>query len=98
MQAAIASGALTRGELFLQTKFTLQGGQDHRLPYDPKAPIATQVEQSLRSSLGHFATDAVDSFVLHGPSGRGRLSPIDIEALARDSRQKLLGAARASSA
>ncbi|MET0792761.1 MAG: aldo/keto reductase, partial [Polyangiaceae bacterium] len=66
VQAAIGAGLVTRAELFLQTKFTLQGGQDHRLPYDPKAPIATQVEQSLRSSLEHFATDSVDSFLLHG--------------------------------
>ena len=32
--AAIADG-LTRDELFIQTKFTFVGGQDHRLPYDP---------------------------------------------------------------
>jgi len=80
VQAAIGAGRLTRSELFLQTKFTFQGGQDQRLPYDPKAPIATQVEQSLQSSLEHFATGYVDSFVLHGPNGRDRLSRIDIEA------------------
>ena len=48
---ALASGLVTRAELFLQTKFTFQGGQDQRLPYDPKARIATQVEQSFTSSL-----------------------------------------------
>ena len=80
VQAALGAGLCTRGELFLQTKFTLQGGQDQRLPYDPRAAIATQVEQSLHSSLQHFETDTVDSFVLHGPSGRGRLSRVDIEA------------------
>src|SRR5437660_12799941 len=37
--AAIASGLVTRDELFLQTKFTFRDGQDHRLPYDPRAPI-----------------------------------------------------------
>src|SRR5215208_2290311 len=41
--ASIASGLVTRRALFLQTKFTFRRGQDHRLPYDPKAPIATQV-------------------------------------------------------
>src|SRR5438874_13472597 len=41
---AVRSGLVTREELFLQTKFTFRRGQDHRLPYDPKAPIATQVE------------------------------------------------------
>ena len=49
--AAIAAGVLTRAELFLQTKFTFRDGQDHRLPYDPAAPIAVQVEQSFASSL-----------------------------------------------
>ena len=71
---------MTRDQLFQQTKFTFQGGQDQRLPYDPKASITTQVEQSLTSSLEHFATPYVDSFLLHGPSGRGRLSSLDIEA------------------
>jgi diketogulonate reductase-like aldo/keto reductase len=80
VQGAISAGLVTRGELFLQTKFTFQGGQDQRLPYDPRAPIATQVEQSIASSLEHFATSYVDSFVLHGPSVRGRLSSVDIEA------------------
>ncbi|MEO8905227.1 MAG: aldo/keto reductase [Polyangiaceae bacterium] len=80
VQSAISSALLTRAELFLQTKFTFQRGQDHRLPYDPKASVATQVEQSFDSSLEHFATDYVDSFVLHGPSGRDCLSRADIEA------------------
>src|SRR5580765_2419753 len=48
---AIGEGLVDRAELFLQTKFTFQRGQDPRLPYDPKAPIATQVEQSFASSL-----------------------------------------------
>src|SRR5437773_9766281 len=41
--AAIQRGLVTRDELFLQTKYTFQHGQDHRLPYDPHASIATQV-------------------------------------------------------
>src|SRR5215470_13329708 len=41
--AAVKSGLLSRQDLFLQTKFTFRGGQDHRLPYDSKAPIRTQV-------------------------------------------------------
>src|SRR5260221_7464714 len=51
VQASIASRVVTRDELFLQTKFTFQRGQDHRLPYDAAAPIAVQVEQSFVSSL-----------------------------------------------
>jgi diketogulonate reductase-like aldo/keto reductase len=61
-------GNLTRGELFLQTKFTSRDGQDHRLPYDPAARPTLQVAQSLASSLEHLHTDHVDSFLLHGPS------------------------------
>jgi len=68
LAAAYRAGVITREELFLQTKFTYRGGQDHRLPYDPAAPLAKQVAQSLASSLQHLNTDLVDSFVLHGPS------------------------------
>lgn len=66
------AGVVARSDLFLQTKYTYQRGQDHRLPYDPSSPLAIQVEQSLASSLQHLWTDYVDSFVLHGPaSGHG---------------------------
>lgn len=68
LAAAYRAGIATRDDLFLQTKFTYQRGQDHRLPYDPSASFAEQVAQSLASSLDHLATDHVDSFVLHGPS------------------------------
>src|SRR5580765_2093700 len=34
LAAAYRAGVVTRAELFLQTKFTYVGGQDHRLPYD----------------------------------------------------------------
>lgn len=77
---AIAAGVVTRDELFLQTKFTFQAGQDHRLPYDPRAPIAAQVEQSFTSSLAHFGIETLDSFVLHGPSQRFGLAADDWEA------------------
>jgi len=68
LAAAYNAGVVTRADLFLQTKFTYQRGQDHRLPYDPAADLAAQVGQSLSSSLEHLGTDYVDSFVLHGPS------------------------------
>src|SRR5947208_13417178 len=38
--AAVAGGLVSRDDLFLQTKFTFRDGQDHRLPYDPTAPVA----------------------------------------------------------
>ena len=76
LAAAYRAGVVTRADLFLQTKFTYQRGQDHRLPYDPSAGLAVQVAQSLASSLEHLATDHVDSFVLHGPSsGYGWTDP-----------------------
>ncbi|HET9309560.1 MAG TPA: aldo/keto reductase [Candidatus Sulfotelmatobacter sp.] len=68
LSAAYRAGVVSRADLFLQTKFTYQRGQDHRLPYDPAAPLAAQVAQSLASSLEHLGTDYVDSYVLHGPS------------------------------
>jgi diketogulonate reductase-like aldo/keto reductase len=72
LAAAYRSGVVTRPDLFLQTKYTYQRGQDHRLPYDPAASLTAQVKQSLSSSLDHLGTDYVDSFALHGPaSGYG---------------------------
>jgi len=68
LAAAYRAGIVTRKDLFLQTKFTYQRGQDHRLPYDPAATLGVQVAQSLASSLEHLGTDYVDSYVLHGPS------------------------------
>src|SRR5882724_10238014 len=51
LAAAYRAGVVTRADLFLQTKFTYQDGQDHRLPYDPAANLSTQVSQSMASSL-----------------------------------------------
>src|ERR687888_1360515 len=68
LAAAYQAGIVTRADLFLQTKFTYQRGQDHRLPYDPAADLSTQVAQSMTSSLEHLGTDRVDSYVLHGPA------------------------------
>jgi len=72
LAAAYRAGLVTRADLFLQTKFTYRTGQDHRLPYDPRASFFLQVAQSMASSLEHLGTDYVDSYVLHGPaSGYG---------------------------
>jgi len=68
LAAAYSAGVATRADLFLQTKFTYQRGQDHRLPCDPAAILSVQVAQSMASSLEHLGTDYVDSYVLHGPS------------------------------
>jgi len=79
LAGALAAGGLQREDVFLQTKFTYLGGQDHRLPYDPRAPLATQVEQSFASSLQHLGVDYLDSYVLHGPSVGHGLSAEDWE-------------------
>jgi diketogulonate reductase-like aldo/keto reductase len=78
--AAIKRGLVTRDDLFLQTKFTFLPGQDDRLPYDPNAPIAIQVEQSFASSLEHLGTERIDSYGLHGPSQRTGLGAADWSA------------------
>jgi diketogulonate reductase-like aldo/keto reductase len=79
LASAYRAGVVTRPDVFLQTKFTYQRGQDHRLPYDPQARLSVQVAQSLASSLEHLGTDYVDSFVLHGPSSGYEWSEADIE-------------------
>ena len=79
LAAAYRAGLVTRANLFLQTKFTYQDGQDHRLPYDPAASLSLQVAQSLASSLEHLGTDHVDSFVLHGPASRSQWTTADFE-------------------
>src|SRR3954467_2147734 len=78
--ASVASGLVARAALFLQTKFTHRRGQDHRLPYDPGAPIPTQVEQSFSSSLTHLGTGVIDSYLLHGPTRPNGLAEADWEA------------------
>jgi diketogulonate reductase-like aldo/keto reductase len=88
---------VAREELFLQSKFTYRRGQDDRLPYDPDAPVAAQVEQSFASSLEHLGTGVIDSYLLHGPSQRAGLAPADweawraMEAIHEGGRARLLG-------
>ncbi len=95
--AAIESGLVVRDDLFLQTKFTFQSGQDHRLPYDPTASVTTQVEQSFASSLEHMGTEFIDSYLLHGPTQRTSLAPDDwaawraMEVIHDSGRARLLG-------
>jgi diketogulonate reductase-like aldo/keto reductase len=88
---------ITREKLFLQTKFTPINGQDHRLPYDARASITTQVQQSFVSSLTHLHTDYLDSYVLHGPYSRRGLGAEDwevwaaIESLYDAGKTKMIG-------
>jgi diketogulonate reductase-like aldo/keto reductase len=102
LAAAYLAGVVRREDLFLQTKFTYQRGQDHRLPYDPAANFSTQVAQSIASSLEHLGTDHVDSYVLHGPSSGYDWSEADAEvwdAMTKErnaGRTRLLGVSNVS--
>ena len=97
ISASIESGQVTREDLFLQTKFTFRPGQDHRLPYDPEAPIPVQVEQSFASSLDHLGVEVIDSYVLHGPTTQAGLTSGDwaawraMEAIHDSGRARMLG-------
>lgn len=94
---ALSNQGITRDQLFLQTKFTPVSGQDHRMPYDPAAPVGEQVAQSFESSLEHLRTDYIDSYVLHGPYGRWELEQEDwdvwtaLENLYQAGRAKMIG-------
>jgi diketogulonate reductase-like aldo/keto reductase len=97
-----ALGSLARDAIFLQTKFTYARGQDHRKPYDRDADLATQVGQSMDSSLHHLGTPYVDSFLLHGPSAGRGISADDREVwramgeLQRAGKTRLLGVSNVS--
>ena len=97
IRSAIERGLASRDDLFLQTKFTFHRGQDHRLPYDPRAPIAVQVEQSFANSLQHLGVEVLDSYLLHGPSKRVSLAADDwaawraMEVIHDSGRVRLLG-------
>lgn len=88
---------IKRDTLFLQTKFTPVGGQDHRTPYDPSADLTMQVKQSFASSLTHLVTDYVDSYVLHAPYSRRGLGEADwevwaaMEAIYQSEKTRMIG-------
>ena len=98
----LATQGITRDKLFLQTKFTPVNGQDHRLPYDARASITMQVQQSFESSLAHLHTDHLDSYVLHGPYSRRGLGADDwevwaaIESLYDAGKTKVIGVSNIS--
>ncbi|CRG91223.1 hypothetical protein PISL3812_08271 [Talaromyces islandicus] len=67
--AAIASGDVSRDELYIQTKFTpFKEGRDVSIyPYDTTASIPEQIEQSVAASLRNLQTEYIDCLVLHSP-------------------------------
>jgi diketogulonate reductase-like aldo/keto reductase len=100
--AQAKAGGPSREGLFLQTKFTFAGGQDHRIPYDRNSPPEAQVAQSFESSLEHLGTTYVDSYVLHGPSSSHGLTELDwgawraMEELNRAGKARLIGVSNVS--
>lgn len=68
IQQFLKNTGKSRGDLFLQTKFTPTSSQDHNKPYDETDSYKNQVRQSFLSSLEHLQTDYIDSYILHGPT------------------------------
>jgi diketogulonate reductase-like aldo/keto reductase len=81
----------------VQTKFTPVNGHDHRVPYDPRVDLKTQVRQSFESSLRNLRTSHVDSYLLHGPYSFPGLSDEDwevwsaIEEICQSGRAGMIG-------
>ncbi|CAG5140307.1 uncharacterized protein ALTATR162_LOCUS682 [Alternaria atra] len=75
LREAIEDGILERRELYLQTKYTTPAGQDlNNMPYDPEAPLDTQIHISVASSLNNLRHDGhsesgsyIDCLLLHSP-------------------------------
>lgn len=97
IQQFLKSSQKTRGDLFIQTKFTSVHGQDHRKPYDEFDSLTNQVKQSFASSLEHLQTDYLDSYILHGPALSHGIIDADLEiwqameTLVLDGKVKVLG-------
>jgi aryl-alcohol dehydrogenase-like predicted oxidoreductase len=53
----------------VQTKFTSLDGQDltKPIPYDAKAKVEDQVDQSVAASLEQLGVDYIDCLVMHSP-------------------------------
>ncbi|EMD64333.1 hypothetical protein COCSADRAFT_89822 [Bipolaris sorokiniana ND90Pr] len=75
IREAFTEGLLKREELYLQTKYTTPAGQDlNNMPYDPSAPLDSQIHTSVASSfknLHHVSESPNDSYLdcllLHSP-------------------------------
>lgn len=59
---------ISRGDIFLQTKFTPVDGHDaDSIPYDKDAVLEQQVLQSFERSQQNLRSDYVDALILHSP-------------------------------
>jgi diketogulonate reductase-like aldo/keto reductase len=99
---ALAASRIDRDRIFLQTKFTYARGQDHRLPFDPRAELAAQVRQSFASSLDHLGVEVLDAYLLHGPESWHHWSDGDrevwraMEEFHREGRTRAIGVSNVS--
>ncbi|KIW03680.1 hypothetical protein, variant [Verruconis gallopava] len=77
LREILSEGLLSREQIYLQTKFTPPAGQNKtNMPYDPNAPLKSQVHTSIASSLenlrpkfdlGSVQDSYIDCLVLHSP-------------------------------
>lgn len=99
---ALRKEGIMREDLFLQSKYTYEHGQDHRLPYDPADELSKQVRDSFENSLKNLHTDYLDSYLLHGPSAPHGLTEDDwevwgaIEKLYESGQAKRIGVSNVS--
>ncbi|KAF3039664.1 hypothetical protein E8E11_005134 [Didymella keratinophila] len=75
LREAYSEGFVSRESIYLQTKYTTPAGQDlSNIPYDPNAPLSTQIHASVASSLNNLRTHEestdgahLDCLLLHSP-------------------------------
>jgi diketogulonate reductase-like aldo/keto reductase len=64
----IREGKAKREDLFIQTKYTSEDGQDQdTIPYDSSLSIKEQVRSSFEVSKKNLGASYIDSYVLHSP-------------------------------
>jgi len=68
LREMFSEGSIKREDIWIQTKFTSVDGQDmNSIPYDRKASLKEQVQQSISISLENLGVETIDSLVLHSP-------------------------------
>lgn len=75
LREAYSEGKILREHVYIQTKYTTPAGQDlNNIPYDPSAPLETQLHSSVASSLKNLrptqdseAGSYLDCLLLHSP-------------------------------
>ncbi|KAJ4371663.1 hypothetical protein N0V86_008216 [Didymella sp. IMI 355093] len=75
LREAYTEGLVSRGDVYVQTKYTTPAGQDlNSMPYDANAPLESQIHTSVASSLKNLRTQQgsqegtyLDCLLLHSP-------------------------------